>query len=124
MNDSVRKLPPKKNVYSWRSQEFRGKVYQAIMVVVVSAVLFVLFSNMSANMKARGIQSGFDFLNQPAGFDIGESLTAFDSAQHYWVAFLIGLSNTLRVALIIGCRALFAQRLGAWILCILCVIFP
>jgi general L-amino acid transport system permease protein len=100
MTESVRKLPPKKAVYSWRSQEFRGKVYQAIMVVVVTAVLFTLFSNMSSNMKARGIQSGFDFLNQPAGFDIGESLTAFDSAQHYWVAFLIGLSNTLRVAII------------------------
>ena len=100
MTESVRKLPPKKNNYSWRSQEFRGKVYQGIMIAVVIAVLGLLLSNMSANMKARGIQSGFDFLFQPAGFDIGESLATFDSAQHYWVAFLIGLSNTLRVAII------------------------
>ena len=51
-------------------------------------------------MKARGIQSGFDFLTQPAGFDIGESLFAFDSAEPYWRAFLIGLTNTLRVAIL------------------------
>jgi general L-amino acid transport system permease protein len=100
MTESTRKLPPKQNNWSWRSQAFRGKVYQALMIVVVALVLGVLFSNMSSNMKARGIQSGFDFMTQPAGFDIGESLTAFDSAQHYWVAFLTGLSNTLRVAIV------------------------
>jgi general L-amino acid transport system permease protein len=100
MTDAVRKLPPKKSNYSWRSQAFRGKVYQALMIAAVILVLGILLSNMSANMKARGIQSGFDFLSQPAGFDIGESLMAFDSAQHYWVAFLVGLSNTLRVAII------------------------
>ncbi len=99
-DNTARRLPPQKSNYSWRSQAFRGKVYQTMMIIVVVAVLAVLFRNMSANMNARGIQSGFDFMTQPAGFDIGESLTAFDSAQHYWVAFLIGLSNTLRVAII------------------------
>jgi general L-amino acid transport system permease protein len=51
-------------------------------------------------MRERGIQSGFDFLTQTADFDIGESLFPFDARQPYWQAFLIGLSNTLRVALI------------------------
>ncbi|MGH6639290.1 MAG: amino acid ABC transporter permease, partial [Polaromonas sp.] len=32
------------------------------------------------------------------GFSIGESLFPFDSAENYWRAFLVGLSNTLRVA--------------------------
>ena len=68
-------------------------------------------------MRIRGIQGGFDFLKSPAGFDIGESLFHFDSNDPYWKAFLIGVSNTLRVA-IVGivlttswhhdrCRALF-----------------
>ena len=35
-----------------------------------------------------------------AGFDIGESLFAFDSTEPYWKAFLIGFSNTLRVAVL------------------------
>ncbi len=41
-----------------------------------------------------------DFLNQPAGFDIGETgLMAFDAMQPLWKALLVGLGNTLRVAL-------------------------
>jgi general L-amino acid transport system permease protein len=50
------------------------------------------------NMAARGIHSGWDFMKDSAGFDIGESLFAFDSADAYWRAFLIGFTNTLRVA--------------------------
>jgi general L-amino acid transport system permease protein len=50
-------------------------------------------------MQARGIQSGFDFLLQPAGFDIGESLIPYDALDKYWKAFLVGVLNTLRVAL-------------------------
>ncbi|MBC7469025.1 MAG: ABC transporter permease subunit, partial [Ramlibacter sp.] len=45
-----------------------------------------------------GIQSGFDFLGQPAGFDIGEGWLRYDSNDPYWKAFLVGLVNTLRVA--------------------------
>lgn len=42
----------------------------------------------------------FDFLQQPAGFDIGETgLLAFDAAQPLWRAMLVGLGNTLRVSL-------------------------
>jgi general L-amino acid transport system permease protein len=51
-------------------------------------------------MRARGIQSGFDFLSGSAGFDIGESLFAFDSSEPYWRAYLVGMTNTLRVAVI------------------------
>jgi general L-amino acid transport system permease protein len=41
-----------------------------------------------------------DFLSQPAGFDIGETgLLTFDAAQPLWRAFMVGLGNTLRVAL-------------------------
>jgi general L-amino acid transport system permease protein len=51
-------------------------------------------------MRARGIQSGFDFISQPAGFAIGESIVPFDSSESYGKAYLVGLSNTLRVAVV------------------------
>jgi general L-amino acid transport system permease protein len=38
--------------------------------------------------------------HQPAGFAIGESLIPFDSAESYGRPTLVGLSNTLRVALV------------------------
>lgn len=94
------KPPPKKKNWSWRSQAFRGLIYQLVAIGLIVAVVWFLAHNTQQNMKIRGIQSGFDFMSSPAGFDIGESLYPFDSAQPYWQAFLVGLSNTLRVAIL------------------------
>ena len=93
---------PKKQAWSWRGRAFRGVVYQILAVGVIGAAIWFLASNTLQNMRVRGIQSGFDFLTQTAGFDIGESLFEFSSGEQYWVAFLVGLVNTLRVA-IPGC---------------------
>lgn len=90
--------PPKKN-WSWRSQAFRGLIYQIITLGTIGFALWFLAKNTMHNMQVRGIQSGFDFLNQPAGFSIGESLFPFDSGETYWRAFGVGISNTLRVAI-------------------------
>jgi len=96
----TQKSPPKKKNWSWRSEAFRGLIYQAVAIGLIVAVVWFLAHNTLNNMKIRGIQSGFDFLSGPAGFDIGESLYPFDSAQPYWQAFLVGITNTLRVAII------------------------
>lgn len=92
--------PPKKNNWSWRSQAFRGVVYQIVAIAAIAGVVWFLAHNTLVNMRVRGIQSGFDFLTQAAGFDIGESLYPFDSDQSYWAAFLVGVTNTLRVAIV------------------------
>ena len=92
--------PPPKRQWSWRRQAFRGLIYQTVAIVGLALALAYLMSNTFTNMRARGIQSGFDFFLQPAGFGIGESLFEFDSSQNYLVAYLVGLSNTLRVALV------------------------
>jgi general L-amino acid transport system permease protein len=92
--------PPKKNNWSWRSQAFRGLIYQVMAIVAIVGVTWFLAHNTLVNMRIRGIQSGFDFLTQAAGFDIGESLYPFDSEQPYWQAFLVGVTNTLRVAVL------------------------
>ena len=92
--------PPKPRRWTWRSQAFRGVVYQVVAVVVLLAAGAYLMSNTLANMRARGIQSGFDFITQPAGFAIGESIVPFDADESYGKAYLVGLSNTLRVAVV------------------------
>lgn len=101
--------PPKKAAWSWRSRAFRGLVYQLVAIATIALVVWFLASNTQTNMRIRGIQSGFDFLSQPAGFSIGESLFPFDSAESYWRAFGVGLSNTLRVAV---AGVFFATILG------------
>jgi general L-amino acid transport system permease protein len=94
------RAPPKRREWSWRSQAFRGLVYQVIALAVVVYAVWVLTENTLANMAARGIQSGFGFLAGPAGFDIGETLIPYDALDPYWYAFLVGILNTLRVAAI------------------------
>lgn len=91
--------PPKKK-WNWRSQAARGLAWQLLLLALLGLLLWFLAHNTALNMQARGIQSGFDFLLQPAGFEIGETVFAFDSTQSYWRAFLAGLGNTLRVALL------------------------
>ena len=99
-------IPPRgaaavrKASFSWRSKQARGIAYQILAVSIIAFLIWLLVSNTMANMKARGIQSGFDFLWQPAGFDIGEEWLNYDSNNGYWKAFLVGLVNTLRVAVV------------------------
>ena len=94
------KAPPKKRDWSWRSQAFRGLLYQILAIVAIGAAVWWLATNAQENMRVRGIKSGFDFLSQPAGFDIGEELVNYDSSNPYWRAFWAGIVNTLRVAVI------------------------
>lgn len=91
---------PRRSAFSWRSKQARGIIYQVLVLGFIAFMVWLLVSNTLANMKARGIQSGFDFLTQPAGFDIGEQWIGFESNQPYWRAFLAGTVNTLRVAII------------------------
>jgi general L-amino acid transport system permease protein len=92
--------PPAKNRWSWRSQAFRALVYQVLAVGVIALLVWFLAHNTATNMRQRGIQSGFGFLLGTAGFDIGESLYAFDSGESYLQAYLVGVTNTLRVAIL------------------------
>jgi general L-amino acid transport system permease protein len=94
------KPPPRRRDWSWRSQAFRGLIYQVIAIGAIGFGVWYLAHNTLANMQARGIQSGFGFLLQPAGFDIGESIIPYDALDPYWKAFLVGILNTLRVAVI------------------------
>jgi general L-amino acid transport system permease protein len=84
----------------WHQRQTRRWLYQLALMAGLMALLAWLLSNTLANMKARGIQSGFDFLWANAGFDIGESMISFDASEPYWRAFWVGLLNTLRVALV------------------------
>ena len=71
---------------------------QLLLAAGLLLALWWLLDITAANMRERGIRSGFDFLFEPAGFGIGESLLPFDSADSAWWALAAGLANTLRVA--------------------------
>ncbi len=94
----------------WKSRRARSLLWQMLAVVILVSLLAWLGWNTAQNLQARGIPSGFDFLVEPAGFDIGETVLAYDPERPYWQALGAGLLNTLRVALL-GC--VLATLLGA-----------
>ncbi len=95
------RTPPKQKIeWSLRSRAVRSVLYQIAAIGLIGLALWFLAHNTVENMRVRGIQSGFDFLFGPAGFDIGETVFPYESIDPYWKAFLAGLVNTLRVAII------------------------
>jgi general L-amino acid transport system permease protein len=97
---TARAAPPKTRDWSLRSRAVRALIYQALALGLIALGVWFLAHNTMENMRVRGIQSGFDFLTGPAGFDIGELLIPYESVDPYWKAFLVGVLNTLRVAII------------------------
>ena len=97
---TARDAPTPKRDWSLRSRAMRAVIYQLLALGLIGLGLWFLAHNTLENMRVRGIQSGFDFLTGPAGFDIGEVLIPYESSDPYWKAFLVGIVNTLRVAII------------------------
>ncbi|MDH4392702.1 MAG: ABC transporter permease subunit [Aquabacterium sp.] len=95
-----RAAPPKTRDWSLRSRAVRALLYQVLALGLIALGVWFLAHNTMENMRVRGIQSGFDFLTGPAGFDIGELMIPYESVDPYWKAFLVGVLNTLRVAII------------------------
>src|SRR5690606_22161920 len=70
-----------------------------IAVAILAFLGWYLVSNTARNLDGMQVQTGFDFLGQRAGFDIGETVFSYMSSDTYFRAFLVGVGNTLRVAL-------------------------
>lgn len=96
--------PHRRHAWPWRSF-----IYQALALGGLAFAIVYLAGNTQANLQAKGIASGFDFLMQPAGFGIGEGIFPYLPGDTYWRAFLAGLDNTLRVA---GCGIVTTTLLG------------
>jgi general L-amino acid transport system permease protein len=85
---------------------------QALLIALVAAAVWALGRHALEALRAQGVRSGFDFLAQPAGFEISEGWLSFDGRQPFWRAFAAGLVNTVRAALP---AALLAVALGTLI---------
>ena len=82
-----------------RARRLRDWLVQGALVVALVALALAVARNVGANLDARGIKSGFGFLADPAGFNIGELLIDYTAQDSYLRAFMAGMANTLRVAL-------------------------
>jgi general L-amino acid transport system permease protein len=109
-----------------RARRRREWLLQGALAFVVAAALAGLALNVAANLEARQIKSGFGFLHDPAGFNIGELLFDYSAHDSYLRAFAVGMANTLRVSLagivlacalgvIVGLMRMSHHALVAWL---------
>jgi len=78
----------------------RALIYQFLLLIGLGYFFYSIVSNALANMEARGIKSGFDFLSTTSGYDILMSLVPYDATSTYANVFLVGLLNTILVSTI------------------------
>ncbi|RWQ66492.1 amino acid ABC transporter permease [Mesorhizobium sp.] len=76
----------------------RGIFFQAVVVIVLVALVWWIVQNTIDNLTRLRIASGFSFLRGRAGFDISDSAIAYSSDSTYGRAIVVGFINTLIVA--------------------------
>ncbi len=90
----------KHSFLSWSTRSGRARIYQVALLAALVVAGGWLWSNTRQNLEARQIRSGFSFLEEPAGFDIGEGAVPYTPSDSYVWAFAAGVANTLRVAIV------------------------
>jgi general L-amino acid transport system permease protein len=90
--------PPRR--LNWNDPGVRSVVYQVVALAAVAWAVWFLVTNTLHNLSVRNIATGFGFLGREAGFAIGETAISYSPADTYGRAILVGLLNTLRVAVL------------------------
>jgi len=92
----------------------RALIFQALALLAVVACAFYFTNNMFENIEKRGISTGFAFLGETAGFGVSQSLIPYsDASSTFLDVFIVGLLNTLLVAVIgIVCASVLGLLIG------------
>jgi len=86
---------------SWiNDPDKRSIIFQVILAIVVIAAIYWMGSNVSSSMAKSGKSVGFDFLWQPANFDIAQTPIPYTKSDTAAWAIMVGLTNTLIVAVL------------------------
>jgi general L-amino acid transport system permease protein len=93
----------------WNDPFWRGLASQILLAGVVAFLVVEATINARDNMHARGIPTDLSFWNMPAGFDINQSFVSYSALSPYGRAFVVGLLNTLFVAIV---GVIFATIVG------------
>ncbi|MEP2944260.1 MAG: amino acid ABC transporter permease [Hyphomicrobiales bacterium] len=78
----------------------RSSVIQAILIAILVYAVWSLISNTATNLSAQGKTFGFGFMQNASGFDVNQSLVEYSRESSFWRVYLVGLLNTLLVAIL------------------------
>ncbi len=93
---SARQLPGE-TIPFYRDTRVLAVIAQVLFAVFVVLLLGYFIRNMILGLRASNIPMGWGFLQQEAGFAISEGPT-FAPADTYLKAYMVGVANTLRIA--------------------------
>jgi general L-amino acid transport system permease protein len=104
MEDAVPTRPSGPGKHQWKSwlrdERFLQVLAQLIFVAIVAVVGYTLFQNMSNALARQGMNLGYTFLQQTAGFDIKEALIAHTRSSPNLNAIKVAVLNTILVSVI------------------------
>ncbi|MGF6310766.1 His/Glu/Gln/Arg/opine family amino acid ABC transporter permease subunit [Bradyrhizobium sp. i1.8.4] len=131
MTTSTPKRPPAR---PWRlslsDPRVAGLFWQILVVGIAVAIVAWLWSNAIHNLSVRRISTGFAFLGREAGMPIADSWIDYTPKNNYLRAFIVGIVNTLRVAVIgivlatvIGTLVGIARLSSNWLLARLAAVY-
>lgn len=96
----IQSPPPREGTPLWRDERFLRLAAQVVSAIMVLGFLWWSVNNVIEAANQRGLSLGFQFLDQAAGFPIGETAVPYDPSRSFAYAFLVGVLNTLKVSLI------------------------
>lgn len=81
---------------------YRSITFQVIALILFLTLIGWLINNTVQNLQDLGKEPSFGFMNQPAGYDINQTLIPYNSQDTHLRAAFVGILNTLLVA-VMGC---------------------
>ncbi|WP_338697455.1 ABC transporter permease subunit [Bradyrhizobium sp. 26S5] len=131
MTTSTPKRPPARPwQLSLGDPRVAGLFWQILVVAIAVAIVAFLWSNALHNLSVRRISTGFAFLGREAGMPIADSWIDYTPKNNYLRAFIVGVVNTLRVAVIgivlatvIGTLVGIARLSSNWLLARLAAVY-
>ena len=79
-------------------KETRSVALQVLTLALLFGFFFYIIRNAVINLETIGKGYSFDFLWEPASYDISQRLIEYNSRSPHWRATLVGILNTLLVA--------------------------
>jgi general L-amino acid transport system permease protein len=95
---TVTVAPSRRRTPLWRNVRVLRVAFQTVFLLGVLFFLFLLYENLTTNLRAQGIRTDFGYLQQPAGFAIADA--DFRPSQSIWDAVKVGAANTIKVSLL------------------------
>ncbi|NTW98112.1 MAG: ABC transporter permease subunit [Oscillochloris sp.] len=92
--------PQRTSIPFYRDTRIIAIILQVVFALAVVGGFWFLYTNMIEGLRKANLLPSLSFLSLPTGFAISESVIPYSTDSNYGQAFLVGILNTLRVAIV------------------------